>query len=257
MRIVLIIVALFVGVHSKSVWDLVITLADLVGKYEEPYPAKPDPLFPAVKLFVLSPLNIISRYFDDEARLYDKIDPENLNEYTSKLNAYSTVLYVYGFLDKTAAVLDSSGGIAGATTTSLFSFAYGIRNLIAVGSKIFDGAMPPDSLYTNLIVLDWSVYNTDYITSLKSMPQIANIIGDKLYEMSQDPSNRLNLDNWQFIGFSLGAHIVGMIANRIKMRAGRILIPRVTGLDPAGPIIEFPIFRDVYPRLTKDCGNIN
>lgn len=255
MRIVLIIVALFVGAHS-SIWDLVIGLNDLVSKYREPYPAKPDPLFPAVKLFVLSPLNILSRYAEDKPEFFDKIDPENLNEYTSKLNTYSTVLYVYGFLDKTAAVLDSSGRTAGATTTSLFTFAYFLRNFIAVFSEIA-GLMPPDSLYTNFIVLEWSTYNNDYITSLKSMPQIANIIGDKLYEMSQDPSNRLNLDNWQFIGFSLGAHIVGMIASRIKMRAGRILIPRVTGLDPAGPIIEFPLFRDVYPRLTKDCGNVS
>lgn len=115
----------------------------------------------------------------------------------------------------------------------------------------------PEQMYTNYIILDWSAYNSEYIASLSAMPVIANLIGDKLYEMTQNSTDRLNLSTWQLVGYSLGAHMVGQIARRIKERSGRVVIPRVTGLDPAGPVVEFAFIRDFYPRLDKDCGNIN
>lgn len=50
--------------------------------------------------------------------------------------------------------------------------------------------------------------------------------------------------------------MAGMIARRIKDRTGKVVIPRVTGLDPAGPIIEFAFIRDFYPRFDKACGKV-
>lgn len=221
----------------------------IINSPDGPFQPKPDPLFPALKLFVYT-----RDFIANTVALIYKIDPENLNEYTTKLNEVPTVLYIYGYLDKPAKF--NTEGKFELTSASVIFWAYMLRVWWAEFYLKPQGIVPPASMYANIVFIDWSAYNTDYFKSLANVPAIANVIGDKLYAMSQDPHNRLNLDNWHFVGHSLGAHMVGMIASRIKLRAGRVAVPKVTGLDPAGPIIEFPFFRDVYPRLTKECGKL-
>jgi pimeloyl-ACP methyl ester carboxylesterase len=58
-------------------------------------------------------------------------------------------------------------------------------------------------------------------------------------------------DDWipqlHLIGFSLGAHIVGQTAELFR-EEDRLLVNRVTGLDPAGPCFESANFK---LRLSK------
>lgn len=265
MKCFCIIVIIIVYVHGKTFWQ---AADDYFHDYfandwrslfivnDGPYQAKPDPLFPKLKLFIFARRNLSNAKI-----LIERIDPAHLENYISELNQQPTVLYVYGFLDKSLK-FDLIGDFESTTATLIlasYAFSIGLNILYEklgiISFIIFRN--PPPKNYVNFIVMDWSEYNTNYLVSLSSMPVIANVIGDQLYELSQNPYNSLNLTNWHFIGHSLGAHIVGMIARRIKARAGEIIIPRVTGLDSAGPIIEFPLIRDLYPRLTKDCGTVH
>lgn len=218
--------------------------------YDGSYTPKPNPQFPKLKLIVFTRKDLSSFVIKLET-----IDVENLGEYTTELNRFPTVLYIFGFLDKFSKF--TAEGFFDLTTATLVGGTYLLQNYYAAlvdsfpfGSFLVDTS----SLYTNVIIVDWSEYNTNYLSSLTNLPVIANLIGDKLYAMSQDPKNILSLNSWHFVGHSLGAHMVGIIARRIKDRAGSVAIPRVTGLDPAGPIIEFIGIRNVYPRLDKDCG---
>lgn len=239
---------------------------NFLANFNEPsYPAKPDPVFPFLKIIV-APNFCLFQQVPNRSTIFksDKIDPDNLDNFTERFNMFPTVIFSFGFLD-TSAVSTYYSSYFGKftdkiTPASLLSLAYFTVNSLAFSYKFFvpNIAQPPASFCSNFVVLDWSAYNTDYLQSLNYMPHIANLIGDKLYELSQNSSNPFNLSKFHFIGLSLGAHMVGMIARRIKDRTGKIVIPRVTGLDPAGPLIEFPIIRDFYPRLDKDCGiNIN
>lgn len=216
---------------------------------EQPFQPRPDPLFPGLKLFAY-----VRQFNPTTFALINRIDLDNLNEFITYLNfnGYPTVLYAYGFLDKP--IKFNTEGLFEMTTATMVFWPYVYRILLGEAIKRNLRIVPPKSMYTNIILVDWSEYNTDYIKSLASLPAIANIIGDKLYAMSQNTSNSLNLSTWHFIGHSLGAHLVAQIARRIKQRAGKTVIPRVTGLDPAGPVIEFAVIRDFYSRFDKDCG---
>lgn len=219
----------------------------------ERYNPKPDPVFPKLKLYINPDLCSKKYNTFNIPPNSDKFDPSNLDKYTEQLKLYPTLVYAFGYLDK------PSGGGYNPTTSDSLTKTFITFNSVAQlwNSKFNNYTFPkvPDALCSNSVVIDWSAYNTDYFQSLSFMPLIANVIGDKLYEMSQNATNTLDFSKFHFVGFSLGAHMVGMIARRINYRVGKVVIPRVTGLDPAGPIIEFPIIRDFYPRLDKDCGN--
>ena len=108
------------------------------------------------------------------------------------------------------------------TTFDALSYTISLINEYAALGKFQFNIVPSPSLFSNLLVLDWSAYNTDYLQSLSYMHHIANVIGDKLHEMSQDSDNQLNLSNFHFVGLSLRAHMVGIIARRIKIRDGEV-----------------------------------
>lgn len=213
------------------------------------FPPIPEPNYRDLKLWIHTKSSSTG-----EPLSFDSIDAENLKLFTSQFNNEKTVLYVCGYLDSNIKL--SFKGKFELTSSSLIFWAYYYRNFWDAEYKRNKTASQADvSLFTNMIVVDWHAYNLDYIGSLINLPQIANLIGDKLYSMTQNSSNPLNLNNLHIIGHSLGAHLAGMIARRLNTRAGRVVVPRVTGLDPAGPVLDFPIFRELYPHLDKDCGN--
>jgi hypothetical protein len=53
----------------------------------------------------------------------------------------------------------------------------------------------------------------------------------------------------------LGAHVVGLIARRIKDRSwGSFMISRVTALDPAGPFLTYALTSWIFPHIEKTDG---
>lgn len=90
----------------------------------------------------------------------------------------------------------------------------------------------------NFLVADWSSYNAgNYITVGNNLNAIAEVIGAKFASMVT--SGQITLADWHFVGMSMGAHLAGITARKIKSTAGtgKYLVPCLTGLDPAGPLI--------------------
>lgn len=210
-----------------------------------PEQPKPDPFFPELKLYIYSRRN----YNETTAVVY-RIDLENLDLYAEQLRdglrvTFGTIFYIYGLYDFPTKY--NQEGKFEMTTGGVLFWAYVRRGYLG---KL-------ETQY-NIILLDWSAYNKNYLQSLALMPVIATVVSNKLSKLagSVDKSLWLDMPNWHFIGHSLGAHLAGMIARGLKDSAGGALIRKLTALDPASPIIDLPLIRDVYPRLGKDCGSL-
>ncbi|XP_038207773.1 pancreatic triacylglycerol lipase-like [Zerene cesonia] len=81
----------------------------------------------------------------------------------------------------------------------------------------------------NIIVVDWhKAANSLYTTSVRAVPCIGNHLGNFVQWLFDNHGG--NWDKVHFIGFSLGAHVVGNAGRAVSGR-----IKRITGLDPAGP----------------------
>ncbi|KFO24156.1 Lipase member I, partial [Fukomys damarensis] len=81
----------------------------------------------------------------------------------------------------------------------------------------------------NLIVVDWNQGAATFIYSraVKNTKKVAEILSRYIQNLLVQGAS---LDNFHFIGMSLGAHICGFVGKRFHGEVGRI-----TGLDPAGP----------------------
>lgn len=62
------------------------------------------------------------------------------------------------------------------------------------------------------------------------------------------------MDKIHFIGHSLGSHVAGFAAKKVKELTGS-QIRLITALDPAGPEFEVPM-RDKTSRISDDDANI-
>nr|XP_020760313.1 lipase member I isoform X2 [Odocoileus virginianus texanus] len=81
----------------------------------------------------------------------------------------------------------------------------------------------------NIIVVDWNRGATTflYIRAVKNTRKVAVSLSRYIQNLLKHGAS---LDNFHFIGVSLGAHISGFVGKIFHGRVGRI-----TGLDPAGP----------------------
>ncbi|XP_060227128.1 lipase member I isoform X5 [Meriones unguiculatus] len=81
----------------------------------------------------------------------------------------------------------------------------------------------------NLIVVDWNQGATTFVynRAVKNTRLVARSLSDSINILL---SYGASLDNFHFIGMSLGAHISGFVGKIFQGQLGRI-----TGLDPAGP----------------------
>lgn len=69
--------------------------------------------------------------------------------------------------------------------------------------------------------------------------------------MSLVKIDKIPLNNFHVIGHSLGAHVAGFAAQRLKSKLRKPL-PWVTGLDPARPLYEAPEKVPNSQRLSDD-----
>ncbi|XP_054556187.1 lipase member I isoform X2 [Talpa occidentalis] len=81
----------------------------------------------------------------------------------------------------------------------------------------------------NLIVVDWNRGATTFIynRAVKNTRKVAVKLSESIHNLLKHGAS---LDNFHFIGVSLGAHISGFVGKIFQGQLGRI-----TGLDPAGP----------------------
>ncbi|XP_030022464.2 lipase member H-A [Manduca sexta] len=82
----------------------------------------------------------------------------------------------------------------------------------------------------NVIVVDWSrlASNINYNTAAAGVPSVGQFLGNFLVWLFNNGGG--NWNQLHLVGFSLGAHVVGVAGRTAGGRPGR-----VTGLDPAGP----------------------
>ncbi|XP_044892672.1 lipase member I isoform X8 [Felis catus] len=81
----------------------------------------------------------------------------------------------------------------------------------------------------NVIVVDWNRGATTFIynRAVKNIRKVAATLGIYIQILL---NHGATLDNFHFIGMSLGAHVSGFVGKIFQGQLGRI-----TGLDPAGP----------------------
>ncbi|XP_031220599.1 lipase member I isoform X1 [Mastomys coucha] len=81
----------------------------------------------------------------------------------------------------------------------------------------------------NLIVVDWNLGATTFIygRAVRNTRRVAEILREYIENLL---IHGASLENFHFIGISLGAHISGFVGKIFRGQLGRI-----TGLDPAGP----------------------
>ncbi|XP_040340116.1 lipase member I isoform X4 [Herpailurus yagouaroundi] len=81
----------------------------------------------------------------------------------------------------------------------------------------------------NVIVVDWNRGATTFIynRAVKNIRKVAATLGTYIQVLL---NHGATLDNFHFIGMSLGAHVSGFVGKIFQGQLGRI-----TGLDPAGP----------------------
>lgn len=80
----------------------------------------------------------------------------------------------------------------------------------------------------NLIGINWERASStlNYLTASRNVEKIGIYAAEFVDFMIQN--GMLKMSNLRLIGFSLGAHIVGIIGKNVK--SGQI--PKITGLDP-------------------------
>ncbi|XP_018367591.1 PREDICTED: phospholipase A1 member A-like [Trachymyrmex cornetzi] len=129
---------------------------------------------------------------------------ENASAITSRLNTSKpTVMYIHGFSENVE--------------------KKSVQTIVQAYLKRNDH---------NIIAVDYSKFaNDSYVTVTRNAPRVANaltMILDKMAELDFD-TEKLHV-----IGHSMGSQISGYIGRKVNFK-----IPRITGLDPAGPLYNF------------------
>lgn len=97
----------------------------------------------------------------------------------------------------------------------------------------------------NVIAVDWGkIASKNYISAAVSTRSIGNFVGDFILSLNTD------LENVHVIGHSLGAQLSGFVGKRLGSRR----LGRISGLDPAAPLFEYPIlFINSWRLIASDA----
>ena len=100
-----------------------------------------------------------------------------------------------------------------------------------------------------MLSVDWQIgaRGPKYANAVANTEVIGRQLGYLLFEMIT--KWYLDAENVHLIGFSLGAHIAGCASEFLKNRG--ILIGRITGLDPAGPLFNHNLIKQFTKKLDK------
>ncbi|KAK0074178.1 hypothetical protein PV326_012669, partial [Microctonus aethiopoides] len=166
----------------------------------------------------------------------------------SKDDLYYVEFHIYNRQNSTPHILTSSNEL-----TLLFSsFEKKPSTIIYIhgwlGSRNTEGGQMIRDAYLkfadcNVILVDWSnAAGKFYFEAASSIKKIGRNIAEMI--AYQWIANRIDRKSLHIIGFSLGAHVAGFVGKELAP----LTVPRITGLDPAGP--EF-ISKPPYRRLDK------
>lgn len=115
---------------GRTLWQSV-GLSNFADRWKtlDPFPSNRNELFPELKLYVFTKKMLVDTRYSKRVANVPKIDPLRLDNYTSELNKYSTVFYVFGFLDKPPSAIYEK--FVNKTPVSLLFYAYTQRTWAA------------------------------------------------------------------------------------------------------------------------------
>ncbi|KAL7011644.1 hypothetical protein ACKWTF_014364 [Chironomus riparius] len=104
----------------------------------------------------------------------------------------------------------------------------------------------------NIIFADWSRYADigDYVAATGAISEVAKTY---IKLLNQLKSAGYDLTKIYAVGHSLGAHLAGKIGELLQSR--NILLSRITGLDPAGPLFTYPVTINILGIKVTLPGN--
>ncbi|KAG5861196.1 hypothetical protein JTB14_007084, partial [Gonioctena quinquepunctata] len=106
----------------------------------------------------------------------------------------------------------------------------------------------------NVLGVDWSTHSKkNYLHSARGTRTIGEIVGDFVMKVIKNDTQFLR--NVHLIGHSLGAQVSGFAGKHIQKLTNGSKIERITGLDAASPLFEFPIPLPTHLRLNSDDAN--
>lgn len=91
----------------------------------------------------------------------------------------------------------------------------------------------------NVIIIDWSggAQLLSYIKASGNTALVGREASLLVQRLIETHRNTLSVDQVHIVGFSLGGQIAGFFGRHFKQTTGK-LIPRITALDPAGPLFD-------------------
>lgn len=91
----------------------------------------------------------------------------------------------------------------------------------------------------NVIIIDWSggAQQLSYIKASGNTALVGREASLLVQRLIETHRNTLSADQVHIVGFSLGGQIAGFFGRHFKHTTGK-LIPRITALDPAGPLFD-------------------
>ncbi|XP_077505776.1 pancreatic lipase-related protein 2-like isoform X1 [Amblyomma americanum] len=91
----------------------------------------------------------------------------------------------------------------------------------------------------NVIIIDWSggAQLLSYIKAAGNTALVGREASLLVQRLIETHRNTLSVDQVHIVGFSLGGQIAGFFGRHFKHTTGK-LVPRITALDPAGPLFD-------------------
>lgn len=90
----------------------------------------------------------------------------------------------------------------------------------------------------NVIIVDWTnLAHTAYKTAITHAKRVAKLL--KNFTASLTKVKAVFYSSIHYVGYSLGAQVCGMAGYELKKDLN-VTIARITGLDPARPLFEWP-----------------